>query len=197
MPSPLLLLQKGPPSNPGGGARGWALTCPQVTRGHVCRTEIFSGKSVAHEDIQYEQACILYNLGELPPARPRRDGPWAMQRRLSSASPSPPALFLGGRAPPAGRGCVGLLPLGSAGGMAAMASAGRPDPLWLWAASGRRQTRSGSAGSALHLMTQPQLGSRKKLPDWTSRLESTQEPLLRPLHPCMLQSRRREAWPDA
>lgn len=72
VPSPLLLLQKGPPSNPGGGARGWALTCPQVTRGHVCRTEIFSGKSVAHEDIQYEQACILYNLGELPPARPHR-----------------------------------------------------------------------------------------------------------------------------
>lgn len=28
-------------------------------------TEIFSGKSVAHEDIQYEQACILYNLGAL------------------------------------------------------------------------------------------------------------------------------------
>lgn len=32
----------------------------------VCRTEIFSGKSVAHEDIKYEQACILYNLGEQP-----------------------------------------------------------------------------------------------------------------------------------
>lgn len=28
-------------------------------------TEIFSGKSVAHEDIKYEQACILYNLGAL------------------------------------------------------------------------------------------------------------------------------------
>lgn len=33
---------------------------------HVRRTEIFSGKSVAHEDIKYEQACILYNLGEWP-----------------------------------------------------------------------------------------------------------------------------------
>uniref|UniRef100_A0A8C5P4X5 Tyrosine-protein phosphatase non-receptor type 23 n=1 Tax=Jaculus jaculus TaxID=51337 RepID=A0A8C5P4X5_JACJA len=31
----------------------------------VTWTEIFSGKSVAHEDIKYEQACILYNLGEL------------------------------------------------------------------------------------------------------------------------------------
>lgn len=30
----------------------------------VCRTEIFSGKAVTHEDIKYEQACILYNLGE-------------------------------------------------------------------------------------------------------------------------------------
>ncbi|KAM7063404.1 tyrosine-protein phosphatase non-receptor type 23 isoform 1-T1 [Molossus nigricans] len=28
-------------------------------------TEIFSGKSVVHEDIKYEQACILYNLGAL------------------------------------------------------------------------------------------------------------------------------------
>nr|XP_034985695.1 tyrosine-protein phosphatase non-receptor type 23 [Zootoca vivipara] len=28
-------------------------------------TEIFSGKSVTHEDIKYEQACILYNLGAL------------------------------------------------------------------------------------------------------------------------------------
>uniref|UniRef100_A0AAV2MDU0 BRO1 domain-containing protein n=1 Tax=Knipowitschia caucasica TaxID=637954 RepID=A0AAV2MDU0_KNICA len=28
-------------------------------------TEIFSGKSVTHEDISYEQACILYNLGAL------------------------------------------------------------------------------------------------------------------------------------
>ncbi len=31
----------------------------------VCRTEIFSGKTVTHDDISYEQACILYNLGEL------------------------------------------------------------------------------------------------------------------------------------
>lgn len=30
------------------------------------RTEIFSGKAVTHEDIKYEQACVLYNLGELP-----------------------------------------------------------------------------------------------------------------------------------
>lgn len=36
-----------------------------MTEMHVCRTEIFSGKSVAHEDIKYEQACILYNLGKL------------------------------------------------------------------------------------------------------------------------------------
>ncbi|XP_040552425.1 tyrosine-protein phosphatase non-receptor type 23 isoform X2 [Gallus gallus] len=28
-------------------------------------TEIFSGKTVTHEDIKYEQACILYNLGAL------------------------------------------------------------------------------------------------------------------------------------
>lgn len=31
----------------------------------VRRTEIFSGKTVTHDDISYEQACILYNLGEL------------------------------------------------------------------------------------------------------------------------------------
>ncbi|XP_038611379.1 tyrosine-protein phosphatase non-receptor type 23 [Tachyglossus aculeatus] len=31
----------------------------------VTWTEIFSGKSVTHEDIKYEQACILYNLGAL------------------------------------------------------------------------------------------------------------------------------------
>uniref|UniRef100_A0A8C2W4E5 Tyrosine-protein phosphatase non-receptor type 23 n=1 Tax=Chinchilla lanigera TaxID=34839 RepID=A0A8C2W4E5_CHILA len=31
----------------------------------VTWTEIFSGKSVAHEDIKYEQACTLYNLGAL------------------------------------------------------------------------------------------------------------------------------------
>ncbi|KAG5271759.1 hypothetical protein AALO_G00183710 [Alosa alosa] len=28
-------------------------------------TEIFSGKTVSHDDISYEQACILYNLGAL------------------------------------------------------------------------------------------------------------------------------------
>ncbi|GAA6236415.1 tyrosine-protein phosphatase non-receptor type 23, partial [Lates japonicus] len=28
-------------------------------------TEIFSGKTVTHDDISYEQACILYNLGAL------------------------------------------------------------------------------------------------------------------------------------
>ncbi|NXS57788.1 PTN23 phosphatase, partial [Brachypteracias leptosomus] len=28
-------------------------------------TEIFSGKTVTHEDIKYEQACVLYNLGAL------------------------------------------------------------------------------------------------------------------------------------
>ncbi|MGH0159704.1 UNVERIFIED_CONTAM: hypothetical protein FKN15_037897 [Acipenser sinensis] len=28
-------------------------------------TEIFSGKMVTHDDISYEQACILYNLGAL------------------------------------------------------------------------------------------------------------------------------------
>uniref|UniRef100_A0A674HH50 Tyrosine-protein phosphatase non-receptor type 23 n=1 Tax=Taeniopygia guttata TaxID=59729 RepID=A0A674HH50_TAEGU len=28
-------------------------------------TEIFSGKAVTHEDIKYEQACVLYNLGAL------------------------------------------------------------------------------------------------------------------------------------
>lgn len=32
---------------------------------YVHRTEIFSGKTVTHDDISYEQACILYNLGEL------------------------------------------------------------------------------------------------------------------------------------
>uniref|UniRef100_A0A8C0H1W2 Tyrosine-protein phosphatase non-receptor type 23 n=1 Tax=Chelonoidis abingdonii TaxID=106734 RepID=A0A8C0H1W2_CHEAB len=31
----------------------------------VTWTEIFSGKAVTHEDIKYEQACILYNLGAL------------------------------------------------------------------------------------------------------------------------------------
>ncbi|XP_053324029.1 tyrosine-protein phosphatase non-receptor type 23 [Spea bombifrons] len=28
-------------------------------------TEIFSGKSITHDDIQYEQSCVLYNLGAL------------------------------------------------------------------------------------------------------------------------------------
>lgn len=37
---------------------------PPVMTLSVCRTEIFSGKAVTHEDIKYEQACILYNLGE-------------------------------------------------------------------------------------------------------------------------------------
>ncbi|KAM8967488.1 tyrosine-protein phosphatase non-receptor type 23 isoform 2-T2 [Pelodytes ibericus] len=31
----------------------------------VTWTEIFSGKSVTHDDIKYEQACVLYNLGAL------------------------------------------------------------------------------------------------------------------------------------
>uniref|UniRef100_A0A4W4F6M3 Tyrosine-protein phosphatase non-receptor type 23 n=1 Tax=Electrophorus electricus TaxID=8005 RepID=A0A4W4F6M3_ELEEL len=31
----------------------------------VSWTEIFSGKTVTHDDISYEQACILYNLGAL------------------------------------------------------------------------------------------------------------------------------------
>ncbi|OCT73763.1 tyrosine-protein phosphatase non-receptor type 23 [Xenopus laevis] len=31
----------------------------------VTWTEIFSGKTVTHEDIKYEQACVLYNLGAL------------------------------------------------------------------------------------------------------------------------------------
>ncbi|NWR96679.1 PTN23 phosphatase, partial [Motacilla alba] len=31
----------------------------------VTWTEIFSGKAVTHEDIKYEQACVLYNLGAL------------------------------------------------------------------------------------------------------------------------------------
>ncbi|XP_027559382.1 tyrosine-protein phosphatase non-receptor type 23 [Neopelma chrysocephalum] len=31
----------------------------------VTWTEIFSGKVVTHEDIKYEQACVLYNLGAL------------------------------------------------------------------------------------------------------------------------------------
>ncbi|CDQ69729.1 unnamed protein product [Oncorhynchus mykiss] len=31
----------------------------------LTRTEIFSGKTVTHDDISYEQACILYNLGAL------------------------------------------------------------------------------------------------------------------------------------
>ncbi|XP_030637403.1 tyrosine-protein phosphatase non-receptor type 23 [Chanos chanos] len=31
----------------------------------VSWTEIFSGKTVTHDDINYEQACILYNLGAL------------------------------------------------------------------------------------------------------------------------------------
>lgn len=50
-----------PPTLHWEGAR--FTSCPLTT---VPRTEIFSGKSVAHEDIKYEQACILYNLGELP-----------------------------------------------------------------------------------------------------------------------------------
>ncbi|NXG50937.1 PTN23 phosphatase, partial [Psilopogon haemacephalus] len=31
----------------------------------IAWTEIFSGKTVTHEDIKYEQACVLYNLGAL------------------------------------------------------------------------------------------------------------------------------------
>lgn len=38
---------------------------------------------MAHEDIKYEQACILYNLGELP-------NPFPMGLPLSSANPGSP-----------------------------------------------------------------------------------------------------------
>lgn len=56
-----------PPSLPPCTGRGLASpAAPSQLWGPVPRTEIFSGKSVAHEDIKYEQACILYNLGELP-----------------------------------------------------------------------------------------------------------------------------------
>lgn len=76
-----------PPSNPvlgwlvpSPGLRALASSFPQDDWWHVCRTEIFSGKSVVHEDIKYEQACILYNLGEfLTPS------PWLCH--LSPASP--------------------------------------------------------------------------------------------------------------
>ncbi|NXD39908.1 PTN23 phosphatase, partial [Copsychus sechellarum] len=50
-------LGKGLPiTPPPGGIPG----CPLPPR-----TEIFSGKAVTHEDIKYEQACVLYNLGAL------------------------------------------------------------------------------------------------------------------------------------
>lgn len=88
----------------------------RMTRCRVCRTEIFSGKSVAHEDIHYEQACVLYNLGE-PPASPAAgDGAWAgAGRTLYSDPPLPPTSL---PAPPfwasgshlLGRGSMGLLP---------------------------------------------------------------------------------------
>lgn len=56
-----------PPSLPPCTGRGLASpAAPSQLWWPVPRTEIFSGKSVAHEDIKYEQACILYNLGELP-----------------------------------------------------------------------------------------------------------------------------------
>lgn len=88
-----------------------------MTRCHVCRTEIFSGKSVAHEDIQYEQACILYNLGELPASPAADDGAvgWCREDPCIQTPPLPPTSL---PAPPfwatgshlLGRGSVGLLP---------------------------------------------------------------------------------------
>lgn len=41
-----------------------AVICSHLGASAGCRTEIFSGKTVTHDDISYEQACILYNLGQ-------------------------------------------------------------------------------------------------------------------------------------
>ncbi|NWR25274.1 PTN23 phosphatase, partial [Emberiza fucata] len=48
------------------------------------RTEIFSGKAVTHEDIKYEQACVLYNLGALHSML------GAMDKRVSEEVRAPP-----------------------------------------------------------------------------------------------------------
>lgn len=71
---------------------------------------------MAHEDIKYEQACILYNLGELPkplpmvlspqPCQPRMEHAW-IRTLPRSASTS----FLGHGEPPCwGEAVLGWLP---------------------------------------------------------------------------------------
>lgn len=88
------------PSSPVLG--GWALASfsLNMTGWHFYRTEIFSGKSVAHEDIKYEQACILYNLGELhghspwshPPGLPTQvSAPRSQRRRVEEDLDSAPS----------------------------------------------------------------------------------------------------------
>ncbi|NXV52003.1 PTN23 phosphatase, partial [Uria aalge] len=53
----------------------------------IAWTEIFSGKTVTHEDIKYEQACILYNLGALHSML------GAMDKRVSEEVTIPQCLF--------------------------------------------------------------------------------------------------------
>ncbi|NWU03182.1 PTN23 phosphatase, partial [Urocynchramus pylzowi] len=51
-----------------GSGRGREARAPSGSRERRAGcwgTEIFSGKAVTHEDIKYEQACVLYNLGAL------------------------------------------------------------------------------------------------------------------------------------
>lgn len=135
----------GPPSDP-----PWGWLGPHrlgVTRCHVCRTEIFSGKSVAHEDIQYEQACILYNLGERPPPAAGA-GQWADAGKSPvfgpplPATPLPAPLFWATGSHCWGEAGWAAAPVGPAAGMAA------PDPLWLWALPAEG-TQVGLSSSAL------------------------------------------------
>lgn len=70
---------------------------------------------MAHEDIKYEQACILYNLGELPPLPqgPLAPGPAPCSRRHLDPGPILPshssACLLGCREPPWWEALLGCL----------------------------------------------------------------------------------------
>ena len=57
-----LSLSFSPPSLPLSLFLALSLSLPSFL---LCRTDVFLGKAVTHNDIRYEQACVLYNLGKI------------------------------------------------------------------------------------------------------------------------------------